>query len=69
KKEMILLEDKKEIIRKHEGGMRLTDLAKEDGRSASTIGTILKMKEKIRYSQQSHQDLQATATCSGGGRK
>ncbi|XP_063293602.1 tigger transposable element-derived protein 1-like [Pelobates fuscus] len=47
KKEMILLEDKKEIIRKHEGGMRLTDLAKEYGRSASTIGTILKMKEKI----------------------
>ncbi|CAH2306934.1 tigger transposable element-derived 1-like [Pelobates cultripes] len=47
KKEMILLEDKKEIIRKHEGGMRLTDLAKEYGRSASTISTILKMKEKI----------------------
>ncbi|CAH2225149.1 tigger transposable element-derived 1-like [Pelobates cultripes] len=47
KKEMILLADKKEIIRKHEGGMRLTDLAKEYGRSASTIGTILKMKEKI----------------------
>ncbi|CAH2248880.1 tigger transposable element-derived 1-like [Pelobates cultripes] len=47
KKEMILLEDKKEIIRQHEGGMRLTDLAKEYGRSASTIGTILKMKEKI----------------------
>ncbi|CAH2223833.1 tigger transposable element-derived 1-like [Pelobates cultripes] len=47
KKEMILLEDKKEIIRKHEGGMRLTDLAKEYGRSASTIGTILKVKEKI----------------------
>ncbi|CAH2222527.1 tigger transposable element-derived 1-like [Pelobates cultripes] len=47
KKEMSLLEDKKEIIRKHEGGMRLTDLAKENGRSPSTIGTILKMKEKI----------------------
>ncbi|CAH2327525.1 tigger transposable element-derived 1-like, partial [Pelobates cultripes] len=47
KKKMILLEDKKEIIRKHVGGMRLTDLAKEYGRSASTIGTILTMKEKI----------------------
>ncbi|XP_063307083.1 tigger transposable element-derived protein 1-like isoform X3 [Pelobates fuscus] len=47
KKEMILLEVKKEIIRKHEGGMRLTDLAKEYGRSASTIATILKMKKKI----------------------
>nr|XP_020647061.1 E3 ubiquitin-protein ligase RAD18 [Pogona vitticeps] len=47
KKEMILLEVKKEIIRKHEGGMRLTDLAKEYGKSASTIATILKMKEKI----------------------
>ncbi|CAH2248484.1 tigger transposable element-derived 1-like [Pelobates cultripes] len=47
KKEMILLKVKKEIIRKHEGRMRLTDLAKEYGRSASTIATILNMKEKI----------------------
>ncbi|CAH2282550.1 tigger transposable element-derived 1-like [Pelobates cultripes] len=45
KKEMILLEVKKEIIRKHEV-IRLTDLAKEYGRSASRIATILKMKEK-----------------------
>ncbi|CAH2251823.1 tigger transposable element-derived 1-like, partial [Pelobates cultripes] len=47
KKKMILLEDKKKIIRKLEGGMQLTDLAKAYGRSASTIDTILKTKEKI----------------------
>lgn len=47
KKEMILLEVKKEIIRKHEGGMRVTDLAKEYGRNTSTIATILKMKDKL----------------------
>uniref|UniRef100_UPI0010A075E3 tigger transposable element-derived protein 1-like n=1 Tax=Podarcis muralis TaxID=64176 RepID=UPI0010A075E3 len=38
---------KKEIIRKHDGGMRVTDLSKEYGRNPSTIGTILKMREKI----------------------
>ncbi|XP_066471611.1 uncharacterized protein [Tiliqua scincoides] len=46
-KEKITLEMKKEIIRKHDRGMRLTDLAREYGRNPSTIGTILKMREKI----------------------
>ncbi|CAI5790600.1 transposable element-derived 1-like [Podarcis lilfordi] len=47
KKEKVTLEMKKEIIRKHDGGMRVTDLAREYGRNPSTIGTILKMREKI----------------------
>ncbi|XP_053246962.1 tigger transposable element-derived protein 1-like [Podarcis raffonei] len=47
KKEKVTLEMKKEIIRKHDGGMRVTDLAREYGRNPSTIGTILKMRKKI----------------------
>uniref|UniRef100_A0A670HNZ1 Zinc finger and SCAN domain-containing protein 23-like n=1 Tax=Podarcis muralis TaxID=64176 RepID=A0A670HNZ1_PODMU len=47
KKEKVTVEMKKEIIRKHDGGMRVTDLAREYGRNPSTIGTILKMREKI----------------------
>ncbi|XP_033029529.1 tigger transposable element-derived protein 1-like [Lacerta agilis] len=47
KKEKVTLEMKKEIIWKHDGGMRVTDLAREYGRNPSTIGTILKMREKI----------------------
>nr|XP_020646629.1 tigger transposable element-derived protein 1-like isoform X3 [Pogona vitticeps]XP_020646630.1 tigger transposable element-derived protein 1-like isoform X3 [Pogona vitticeps] len=46
-KEKITLEMKKEIIRKHDGGMRVIDLAREYRRNPSTIGTILKMREKI----------------------
>ncbi|XP_060136021.1 uncharacterized protein LOC132592793 [Zootoca vivipara] len=46
-KEKITIEMKKEIVRKHEDGMRVTDLAREYGRNPSTIGTILKMREKI----------------------
>ncbi|KAJ7319616.1 hypothetical protein JRQ81_019127 [Phrynocephalus forsythii] len=44
---MIPLEDKQEIIRKHEGGMRVIELAREYGKSPSTIATILKNKDKI----------------------
>ncbi|XP_053252052.1 tigger transposable element-derived protein 1-like [Podarcis raffonei] len=47
KKEKVTLEMKKEIIRKHDGRMRVTDLAREYGRNPSTIRTILKMREKI----------------------
>ncbi|XP_077785648.1 uncharacterized protein LOC144327885 [Podarcis muralis] len=47
KKEKVTLEMKKEIIRKHDGGMCVTDLAREYRRNPSTIGTILKMREKI----------------------
>nr|XP_034987575.1 tigger transposable element-derived protein 1-like [Zootoca vivipara] len=46
-KEKITLEIKKEIIQKHDGGMRVRDLAREYGRNPSTIATILKMREKI----------------------
>nr|XP_034983735.1 tigger transposable element-derived protein 1-like [Zootoca vivipara] len=46
-KEKITLEMKKEIIRKHDGGVRVTDLAREYRRNPSTIGTTLKMREKI----------------------
>ncbi|XP_034989663.1 tigger transposable element-derived protein 1-like [Zootoca vivipara] len=46
-KEKITVVMKKEIIRKHDDGMRVTDLAREYGRNTSTIGTILKMREKI----------------------
>uniref|UniRef100_A0ABM5FJK1 RING-type E3 ubiquitin transferase n=1 Tax=Pogona vitticeps TaxID=103695 RepID=A0ABM5FJK1_9SAUR len=46
-KEKITLEMKKEIIRKHDRGMRIVDIAREYGRNPSTISTILKMREKI----------------------
>nr|XP_020636897.1 tigger transposable element-derived protein 1-like [Pogona vitticeps] len=46
-KEKITVEMKKEIIRKHNRGMRVTDLAREYRRNPSTIATILKMREKI----------------------
>ncbi|XP_078242892.1 putative CENPB DNA-binding domain-containing protein 1 [Pogona vitticeps] len=46
-KEKITLEMKKEIIRKHDGGMRVIDLTREYRRNPSTIGTILKKREKI----------------------
>ena len=39
------LQTKQEIIEKHEKGMRLVDLSKEYGRNASTITTLLKLKE------------------------
>ncbi|XP_072846907.2 major centromere autoantigen B [Pogona vitticeps] len=46
-KEKITLEMKKEIIRKHNRGMQVIDLAREYRRNPSTISTILKMREKI----------------------
>nr|XP_033807654.1 tigger transposable element-derived protein 1-like [Geotrypetes seraphini] len=49
KKQMITVEVKKEIIQKHEGGMRVADLARCYNKSTSTICTILKKKEKIRW--------------------
>nr|XP_034958025.1 MAPK-interacting and spindle-stabilizing protein-like isoform X1 [Zootoca vivipara] len=48
KRELILLEVKQGIIRKHEQGMRVVDLAREYRKSASTIATILKDKERIK---------------------
>nr|XP_034969527.1 tigger transposable element-derived protein 1-like [Zootoca vivipara] len=46
-KEKITIEVKKEIFRKYDDGMLVTDLAREYGRNLSTIGTILKTREKI----------------------
>ena len=55
KKDTITVELKKEIIAKHERGVRVTDLAKEYGRSSSTICTILKRKEDFKRYKSSHQ--------------
>ncbi|XP_069158736.1 tigger transposable element-derived protein 1-like [Procambarus clarkii] len=48
KKEAITVEVKKEIIAKHERGIRVVDLAREYGRALSTISTILKGKDKYK---------------------
>ncbi|XP_075913253.1 uncharacterized protein LOC116957625 isoform X2 [Petromyzon marinus] len=48
KKEMITVEVKKEIIDKHERGMRVADIARFFNKSTSTICTVLKKKEVIR---------------------
>ncbi|XP_068121604.1 tigger transposable element-derived protein 1-like [Hyperolius riggenbachi] len=48
KKVMITVEVKKEIIKKHEQGMRVADIARCYSKSTSTICTILKKKENIR---------------------
>ncbi|XP_077782983.1 uncharacterized protein LOC144327444 [Podarcis muralis] len=56
KKEKVTLEMKK-IIQKHDGGMRVTDLAREYGRNPSTIGTILKMREKIMGLEVTEEDI------------
>ena len=42
---------KMEIIRKHEEGMRIVDLAREYGRNKSTIGTIIKQKDVLLASK------------------
>lgn len=46
-KKMIPLEIKREIILKYEQGVRVADLAKQYGRSTSTICTLLKQKDAI----------------------
>ncbi|XP_059549399.1 tigger transposable element-derived protein 1 isoform X1 [Myotis daubentonii] len=48
KKRMMCIELKKEIIAKHDQGVRVIDLAKQYERSTSTICTILKQKESIQ---------------------
>nr|XP_045611492.1 tigger transposable element-derived protein 1-like [Procambarus clarkii] len=48
KKEAITVEVKKEIIAKHERGIRVADLAREYGRAPTTISTILKGKDKYK---------------------
>ncbi|XP_045581448.1 tigger transposable element-derived protein 1-like [Procambarus clarkii] len=48
KKATITVEVKKEIIAKHERGVRVVDLVREYGRTSSTICTILKRKEQFK---------------------
>ncbi|KAL0269199.1 UNVERIFIED_CONTAM: hypothetical protein PYX00_007011 [Menopon gallinae] len=48
KKEMITMELKKEIVEKHERGLRVSDIARYYNKSTSTISTILKRKDEIR---------------------
>ncbi|XP_059512727.1 programmed cell death 1 ligand 2 isoform X2 [Myotis daubentonii] len=45
---MMCIELKKEIIEKHDGGVCVIDLAKQDERSTSTTCTTLKQKESIQ---------------------
>ena len=48
KKRTISIEMKHEIIDKHEHGVRVSDLAKQYDRPASTISTMLKQKDAIK---------------------
>ncbi|XP_069167071.1 tigger transposable element-derived protein 2-like [Procambarus clarkii] len=48
KEATITVEVKKEIIAKHERGVRAIDLVREYGRFSSTICTILKRKEQFK---------------------
>ncbi|GBM81699.1 Tigger transposable element-derived protein 1 [Araneus ventricosus] len=45
---MMSIELKREIIEKNEQGVRVPDLARQYGRSTSTICTVLKQKESIK---------------------
>jgi len=44
----IMIDIKKEIIAKHENGVRVSDLATQFGMTKSTIFTILKNRETIK---------------------
>ncbi|UYV77928.1 hypothetical protein LAZ67_15002896 [Cordylochernes scorpioides] len=48
KKKMMSIELKREIIEKHEQGVRVVDLSRQYGRSTSTICSVLKRKESIK---------------------
>jgi len=45
----IMTDVKKEIIAKHENGVRVSDLATQFGMAKSTICTILKNRDTIKY--------------------
>ncbi|KAJ7345822.1 hypothetical protein JRQ81_001772 [Phrynocephalus forsythii] len=59
-----MLEVNLEIIHKHEGGMRLSDIAKECGKRPSTIDTILKNKENITGREVAKGVTRVTKQCS-----
>ncbi|UYV69115.1 daf-6 [Cordylochernes scorpioides] len=48
KKKMMSIELKREIIEKHEQGVRVVDLSRQYGRSTSMICSVLKRKEPIK---------------------
>ncbi|GIY14968.1 hypothetical protein CDAR_114561 [Caerostris darwini] len=48
KKKMMSIELKREIIEKHEQGVRVIDLSRQYGRSTSMICSVLKRKESIK---------------------
>ncbi|GFU35123.1 uncharacterized protein NPIL_280461 [Nephila pilipes] len=48
KEKMMSIELKREIIEKHEQGVRVVDLSRQYGRSTSMICTVLKQKESIK---------------------
>ncbi|UYV73642.1 FLII [Cordylochernes scorpioides] len=48
KKKMMSIELKREIIEKHEQGVRVLDLSRQYGRSTSMICSVLKRKESIK---------------------
>ncbi|UYV84168.1 hypothetical protein LAZ67_X001410 [Cordylochernes scorpioides] len=48
KKKMMSIEFKREIIEKHEQGVRVFDLSRQYGRSTSMICSVLKRKESIK---------------------
>ncbi|UYV79725.1 hypothetical protein LAZ67_18000486 [Cordylochernes scorpioides] len=47
-KKMMSIELKREIIEKHEQGVRVVDLSRQYGRSTSMICSVLKRKESIK---------------------
>ncbi|UYV71318.1 hypothetical protein LAZ67_8002615 [Cordylochernes scorpioides] len=48
KKDIITMEAKREMVEKHERGMRVTEIARFYKKSTSTICTILKKKKELR---------------------
>ncbi|GIY24288.1 hypothetical protein CDAR_64281 [Caerostris darwini] len=48
KKKMMSIELKREIIEKHEQGVRVVDLSRQYGRSTSMVCSVLKRKESIK---------------------
>jgi hypothetical protein len=49
KKEMITVEVKKDIIGKHEQGMQVAAIARFYKKPTSTVSTVLKEKEELRW--------------------
>ncbi|GFY37126.1 tigger transposable element-derived protein 1 [Trichonephila inaurata madagascariensis] len=48
KKKMMSIELKREIIEKHEQGVRVVDLSRQYGRSTSMICSVLKRKKSLK---------------------